>query len=91
MATAFVPSYRLLSSTSLQCDIVFSGSDVAGGSITAQTTVTGLDLVNDNAAQLLAKIATAVRTASGELANGSGGRGFTVGANQVVMPGLTKG
>lgn len=91
MAAAFVPSYRVLSTTSLSCEVVFSGADVAGGSILAAVTVTGIDFLNDTANTITGKIATAVRAASADFANGSAGRGFTIGANNVTMPGFTKG
>ena len=93
MASCFVDSYRIPpgSTTSLEVTVVYAGADVAGGRISTGLTVTGLDFANDTAVQIANKIATAVRALTAQCANGSGGTGFTIAANQIVMPGFTKG
>lgn len=90
MASAFVPSFELASSTSLRMLMSFQGADVAGGSQVHPVTVTGIDFANDNAATIQAKIGTAIRAATAVLANSSGGAGYTVPANQITLPGFSK-
>ena len=75
----------------MEVNIVFAGADVDSGRILASLTVTGLDFANDTANQIAAKVAAAIRAATPQYANGSGGAGFTIPANQITMPGFTKG
>lgn len=92
MATVFVPSYELGSDgSSLHCRLVFSGSDLQINPTVAHVTVTGIDLVTDNPAQIQAKVAAAVRTLSASIRNSTGAAGVTIPASQIILPGLAKG
>lgn len=92
MASCFVDSYRIPpgSTTSLEVNVVFAGADVDSGIVTSLT-VTGLDFANDTANAIAAKVAAAIRAVAPQYANSSGGAGFTIPANQITMPGFTKG
>ena len=90
MAAAFIPSFKMASTTVMDCEVLYIGADVSGTLINGRVSVTGLDLVNDTMATVGSKIAAAVRAATAGLANGSGGTGFTVAANAVFVPTFTK-
>lgn len=96
MAAATVVSLSVVNSTTLKGAVVFSSVDVASSSFGTNAqehtvTVSGIDFSNDTANTIQGKVAAAVRALTASLANGSGGTGFTVGANQVLMPGWAKG
>lgn len=92
MASVFVPSYELgVDGTSLLCRLTFFGSDLQSNPTSANVAVTGIDFTNDNPAQIAAKVATAIRTLSASIRNNTGAAGVTIPANQIILPGFTKG
>lgn len=93
MASCFVDSYRIPpgSTSSLEVNFIFAGADVDSGRIQASLTVTGPDFANDTANTISTKVAAAIRAVAPQYANSSGGAGFTIPANQITMPGFTKG
>lgn len=92
MATAFVPpgSVHLSNPTTLVMEVAVFGADVAGGAQVHLITVSGMDFLNDNLTQQAAKIGAAIRAATSQYANGSGGTGYTIPANQITAPGCGK-
>lgn len=90
MADAIITNRTALSETLISLQVTFAGADLLANPTRANTTAT--ITTSDNAAQIMAAFAAAVRALSASINKAGGGSGVTVPANRVLdLPSLSRG